>query len=124
MCATWPRGCLALLVALLAIPPVSGRAQGPAAEEPQSTPAVAQVLAVPYAVLGADNRLHLPYELFVTNASPATMRFDSVEVLDGADRSRELATLDGATLAAAYVPLVPGEATPLVPARWGASSST
>ena len=119
MRALWHCSLLALIVGLLAGLPASSRAQTPTGDEPQLTLAVAQLLAVPYAVLGADNRLHLPYELVVTNASPGTMRLDSVQALDGADRSRVLATLDGATLAAAYVPLVPGDGTTLGPAQVG-----
>lgn len=113
------RALVALTLALLASPPAGGLAQRPAADEPQLTPAVAQVLAVPYAVLGADDRLHLPYELFLTNAAPDTMRLDSVQALDSDDPSRVLATLDGAALAAAYKPLVSNEGLTLGPAQLG-----
>ena len=113
------RALVVLTLVLLAGPPARSRAQTPAPDEPQLTPAVARVLAVPSAVLGADDRLHLAYELFVTNVSSDTMRLDSVQALDGDDPSRVLATLDGATLAAAYKPLVSSEGVMLGPAQVG-----
>jgi hypothetical protein len=47
------------------------------------------------------------------------MQLDSVQALDGDDPSRVLATLDGATLAAAYKPLVANEGLTLGPAQVG-----
>ena len=61
-------------------------------------------------VLGADGRIHLTYELLVTNVSPSVMTFDRLETLDAskghADVNTEsgntvVATLEGADLEAA-----------------------
>lgn len=48
---------------------------------------------VPY--LASDGNIHLTYELGVTNISPAAIRIDKIEVLDDADRSRVLRTIEG-----------------------------
>ena len=46
-------------------------------------------------VLGADNRLHLAYELLLANQSSSTVQLSSVATLDG---DTAISTLDGAGL--------------------------
>jgi Peptidase family M23 len=71
------------------------------------TPLVATALAVPHAVPGTDGRVHLPYELLLTNVSAARMRLDRVETLDRESQDRVVATLTGAELEAAVEPYLP-----------------
>lgn len=52
----------------------------------------------PNPVLGADDRVHLAYELLVSNVSKDFLTLDSVTAVDGEGKS--LGTLDGARLAA------------------------
>lgn len=51
--------------------------------ESHYTPAVLSVGAAPHLVVGTDGRRHLVYELHVTNAAPAPLQIDGLEVLDG-----------------------------------------
>lgn len=48
----------------------------------QLTPLVGHVIAEPRPVLGADNRIHLVYELLLTNVFDAPATLDAVEVLN------------------------------------------
>ena len=77
--------------------PVSRPAAAPA---DQFTPVVASTLdpgAAP--VLGTDGRLHLVYEIQVTNAKPVPATLREIRVLDGGDPDRVIATVGAADLA-------------------------
>jgi hypothetical protein len=65
------------------------------------------VLSPPRWFKGADGRVHLVYELMLTNAFPVPVTLTSVEVLE-AGSSRSLATLSGDTLRAATSLLATG----------------
>ena len=58
------------------------------------TPLTASTLTTPQAVTGTDGKLHLAYELLLTNAAATTVRIDRVEVLDAGTKQALLA-LDG-----------------------------
>ena len=93
------------------------------------TPVTATTHTTPAPVTGTDGKTHLAYELLLTNASPATLRLDKVDVLDAADQNI-LLSLSGATLGASSnligaaaeegappptaAPPVPGAATVIV----------
>jgi hypothetical protein len=85
----------------------------------KETPLVASVLAAPHPVLGADNQVHLAYELFATNASSSVIKVEKVETLDaGAPKgSHLLSTLQGANLDQAIEPFVQGASHTLQPAQ-------
>jgi Peptidase family M23 len=63
------------------------------------TPLTATTLTTPQAVTGTDGKLHLVYELLLTNAAATTVRVDRIEVLDARTRQALLA-LEGPALAA------------------------
>jgi hypothetical protein len=73
----------------------------------QITPITQSVLSLPRWFTGADNRVHLVYELLLTNAFPVPVTVTSVEVLDAA-QGRAVATLGGDTLTAAMSLLTSG----------------
>ncbi len=52
------------------------------------------------AFLGTDGKMHLVYELVLTNASPTSSTLQKVEALDAADTSHVLASWEGKTLLA------------------------
>lgn len=89
------RACAASsLLAILAVTPLSARAQSTAAE--QMTPLLLAVHDAPVPFHGSDGRTHLVYELTMTNFSSGDVSVQKVEVLgDGA----VLQTLDGTRLA-------------------------
>jgi hypothetical protein len=58
-------------------------------------------LSVPDPVLGADNRIHLAYELLASNTSKLFVTLDKVTAVD--ERQQALGTLSGADLAARVV---------------------
>ncbi|MGD9986188.1 M23 family metallopeptidase [Pseudonocardia sp.] len=106
------------LVALLAAPLVVAACSGAPAVSPSAppsappsvpaggidpstafTPVSATTLTTPAPVTGTDGRTHLAYELLLTNASPAPLRLDKIDVLDAGNRS-VLLSMSGATLAA------------------------
>ena len=94
-----------LLVALLSAGtgsalPRTATAQGtPVASEEagQFTPVLQEVLATPRWFTGADGRVHLVYELMLTNALSLPATVTAVDVLDAGD-GRPVATLVGASL--------------------------
>jgi hypothetical protein len=59
-------------------------------------PLAATTLASPQPVLGADNRIHLVYELFVTTSSSAVMRLKEVGVLNSGTRDAPIKAEHGA----------------------------
>jgi len=84
------------------------------------TPIIQSVHSTPRWFLGADERVHLVYELLLTNAFPVPATVTTVEVLDGAG-GQAIATLAGADLSAAMSLLTsPAEpATTLPPSTVG-----
>jgi hypothetical protein len=63
----------------------------------QFTPVAASTLTVPEPAKGSDGRIHLAYELLLTNASALPVKIDQVEVLDASTR-QALLNLTGAAL--------------------------
>jgi hypothetical protein len=128
---TWRRAALATvgvlavcIVPALHVNAASGRSVGTPVEV--ITPLVATPLSSPHPVLGADNRLHLVYVLFVINPTSSVMRLEKLETLDasthdsviGSERdSRIIATLAGEGLDGAIRPLVPVSTLTLEPAQ-------
>ena len=104
-----------ILLLMLALPPVGPRAVHaqatpvPAAG-PQYTPLLPSVPAPPRWFNGADDQIHLVYELLLTNAFPVPVEVTTVEVLE-ADTQRSIANLTGKPLAAAMT-LLPDPTTP------------
>jgi hypothetical protein len=97
-----PRRCasFALLTGLAAI--ASGWTTTAQADDVQLTPVVASVMSPPRWFQGDDGRVHLQYELELTNTVPLPVDVTSVEVLgDG----RRVELVDGDALRAAMAPL-------------------
>jgi hypothetical protein len=107
------------LLALLGTRPLdaTGSLQISAPGPDAFTPLVASVLAAPHPVLGADDRIHLAYELFVTNPTPSTMAIEAVETLDPGDQNTVLARLDGTALSAAIRPFAQEAGTSIGPGQ-------
>lgn len=72
------------------------------------TPVTAATLTSPAPVLGTDGKVHLAYELVLTNATGATFRLDRLDVLD-AGNQQVLLSLSGQQLAERSNPLSGGE---------------
>jgi hypothetical protein len=89
----------------------------PTVDEEVLTPLVADVLAPPRPVLGADGRFHLVYELLVTNPTSSKVTLTRVEVLDGEDASMVLGVIEGDDLAAAVQPFAGATDPALGPAQ-------
>ncbi|PRY48998.1 peptidase M23-like protein [Geodermatophilus tzadiensis] len=69
-------------------------ASSPATPEDQFTPVVAATLDPGQApVLGTDGRLHVVYEIQLTNAKPVPATLQEIRVLDGEDPDRVIATI-------------------------------
>lgn len=79
-------------------PPVAGSstAPTPSAAAPIVTPVLAEVLSAPIPVPATDGRIHLAYELLLTNVSDQPVTIDSLSVNTG---DRPLLTLAGNQLA-------------------------
>src|SRR5262245_29057262 len=121
-----PRAVLAvaLMVVLLVLALGRGGTVATSSTQPTGSPAgdaftplVATVLAPPQPVLAADDRIHLVYELFLTNATPAPLLLTAVETLDPGRQNAVLATLDGPALAAAVRPFIPTDDLSLAPVQ-------
>jgi hypothetical protein len=98
----WVVPLLALIMGLSWVSVPSARSQGtpvPAAQS-QFTPLLPSVPSPPRWFLGADEQIHLVYELLLTNAFPVPVEVTTVEVLD-AGTGQSLASLTGETLASA-----------------------
>jgi hypothetical protein len=107
---------LGLVVACATPAPSAGKAAGSAAASPASpgasgsgggirpgtafTAVFTSTLTTPAPVRATDGKVHLAYELLVTNATALPVRIDDVEVRDGRTH-RPLLTLTGAALRAA-----------------------
>jgi murein DD-endopeptidase MepM/ murein hydrolase activator NlpD len=98
---------LAALV-LVAVAPTalgSSRAESSlraAGSEQLLTPVTQSVMSVPRWYPGADGRVHMQYELMLTNTLPLSVGIDTIEVRGG---GRQIETLSGDRLAAAMTPL-------------------
>jgi Peptidase family M23 len=68
------------------------------------TPVTATTLTVPEPVEGSDGRIHLVYELLLTNAAALPVRISQVEVLDAAT-NQALLNLKGTALSAEFTPV-------------------
>jgi pimeloyl-ACP methyl ester carboxylesterase len=81
--------------------PIRGEAT-PTSSTPgmQFTPLLESVLSPPHWFMGTDGQVHLVYELVLTNAIPAPVTVNAVEVLD-ADAGTTLTRLTGQSLLAA-----------------------
>jgi Peptidase family M23 len=70
----------------------------------QFTPVTASTLTVPEPVKGSDGRIHLAYELLLTNASALPVRISQVAVLDAATH-QALLNLTGTALKTEFTPI-------------------
>ena len=70
----------------------------------QFTPITASTLTVPEPVNGSDGRIHLTYELLLTNVTALPVRISQVEVLD-ASTHQALLNLTGTALRAEFTPI-------------------
>src|SRR2546423_4181040 len=64
------------------------------------TPLVATPLSSPHPVRGADNRVHLVYELFVINPTTSVMRLKKLQTLDASAHNSVIDTERGARVIA------------------------
>ena len=107
---------LLLVVTTLGPRSVLAQATPVAASGPQFTPLLPAVLAPPRWFRGADEQIHLVYELVLTNAFPVPVDLTELAVLN-ADDGTVVATLSGARLSAATSPLSnPSASTASLPA--------
>ncbi|RWO38083.1 MAG: M23 family metallopeptidase [Mesorhizobium sp.] len=74
-----------------------------ASDIPKLTPLVAEIIAPPHVVPGSDGRLHVVYELAVTNVTGGNVRFEKLEVVE-ADSGAPLAELGPDELATRVTP--------------------
>jgi hypothetical protein len=70
----------------------------------QFTPLAAALLTVPAPVLATDGRIHLAYELLLTDVAGSPVRIDRVEIRDAATRA-VLQTMTGTGLRSALTPV-------------------
>lgn len=83
MTSRLPRLTLAAAITIPALLSLAARAQAVGQGAPLVKPVVWSLVATPiYPFKGADGRIHLAYELHVTNASQYRVRIKSIEVLD------------------------------------------
>jgi hypothetical protein len=108
----WVLPSLLINLSLIAIgtPGVGAQATPSPGPDAQYTPLVPSVLSPPRWFRGADEQVHLVYELLLTNAFPVPVDVTTVEVLD-ADTGRVVATLMEEPLAMAMT-LLPDPTTP------------
>ena len=118
------RAAVAAAIALIAAWPLASKGAGQASPESPDvfTPLVASVLAPPQPVLGDDDRIHIVYELFVTNPTTSVMQLDAIETLasarlTGDDQAQVLARLAGPDLQAAIKPFSRETALSIGPAQ-------
>jgi hypothetical protein len=101
----------ALLASILAVIALTGSASGAGPrspldrEPPKLTPVLAKLLSTPRWYRGDDARLHLAYEVQLTNTLAIPTEVRSLRVLDG--NRRPVATLSGKRLEAAMSLIVP-----------------
>ncbi len=80
--------------------------------EPDQADAIASfIVQIPFGpvpVLASDGKVHLVYEILVTNRSARVIQFDSFQVLDDADRGRVLLTAQNTEIAE-LMTLISGE---------------
>lgn len=70
----------------------------------QFTPVTASTLTVPEPVKGSDGRIHLAYELLLTNVTAVPVRISQVQVLD-ASTHQALLNLTGSSLSTEFTPV-------------------
>jgi Peptidase family M23 len=70
----------------------------------QFTPVIASTLTVPEPVNGSDGRIHLAYELLLTNVTAVPVRISQVQVLDASTR-QALLDLTGSSLSTEFTPV-------------------
>ncbi len=104
VCSRWSaRVSLSLVICLLFIGNIAPRAAAQATPVPvtgeQYTPVIQRVPTPPRWFEGADERVHLAYELLLTNAFPVPVTVSAVEVLD-AESGRSVMSLSGDALSA------------------------
>jgi Peptidase family M23 len=103
----WAVPSLVLLVAFIAVgtPGVRAQATPVPAPDNQYTPLLPSVLSPPRWFRGADEQIHLVYELMLTNAFPVPVEISTLEVVD-ADSGDVVGTLTGEALTAAMSLLI------------------
>ena len=111
-------------IALIAAWPLTATgSEQPSPQSPDAfTPLIASVLAPPQPVLADDDRMHIVYELFVTNPTTSVMQLDAIETLasanvTGDDQAQVLARLAGSDLHAAIKPFDPEAGLSIGPAQ-------
>ena len=116
------RTCIVpILLLMLALPwfgapGVSAQATPIPAAGPQYTPLLPEVLTPPRWFQGADEQVHLVYEMLLINAFPVPVELTTVEVLN-ADTGRSVASLTGEPLTTAMTLLTdPNTPTTSLPA--------
>ena len=94
--------CLAVLIlaSVHAAPYAAAQATPSPVTGEQYTPVLQRVLAPPRWFTGADERVHLTYELILTNAFPVPVTVAAVDVLDP-ETGRVVALLEGDALSEA-----------------------
>jgi hypothetical protein len=70
----------------------------------QFTPVTASTLTVPEPVRASDGRIHLAYELLLTNVTAVPVRISQVQVLDASTR-QALLNLAGSSLSTQFTPV-------------------
>ena len=88
----------ALAVVLAGCSPAQAPPSSPSTSDappPKPTPVVGSALAEPIPVLATDGRVHLAYELMLTNTSPSAVTLDTLSAISG---DRKLLTLTGDSL--------------------------
>ena len=103
-------GALALSVGVFASGAPAGGAESDAATTEQTSAILVQPIHDAQVVRGDDGKEHVEYELMVVNVFIDPVTLTSVTVLDPA--GKELARIDGATLAAATQALLTKAPTP------------
>jgi hypothetical protein len=120
---TWAALCGGLIIALPGVLAVTASPShgavgvrngttGPSSAQPgtgvlpgtQFTPLVASTLTVPEPFKASDGRIHLAYELLLTNTTALPVRVSQVEVLD-ASTHQALLNLTGTALSAEFTPV-------------------
>jgi len=108
-------GLLALLASGLVTPRVSAQATPVPPSGEQYTPVIASVPSPPRWFTGSDGKVHLAYELLLTNAFAVPITVTAVDVLDAATSATVTQLTDGALLAAMSLMSVPGTPSVTLP---------
>jgi hypothetical protein len=106
----WIATLLVILGACATLATVDANGAAGHADRLDFAPIASSVLTRPTPVKGTDGRVHIVYEVVLTNNTPVTMGIDGFEVRDARTR-RVLARLSGPTLAASMGPVAGPPAT-------------